>query len=75
MAGEVLPDDVAAVVTPQKALHAWFGTITLDAEKYVGGVRVDSDMFAEYAAPLEAQFPFIRAYARRDNVCPYVVNI
>ena len=36
---------------------------------------MDSSRFATYAAGIEAQLPFIRAYARRDNVVPYIVNM
>lgn len=75
IAGAMMDDDISALVTADIALHAWFWQITLDPTSYVGGVTVDSARFATYAAGIEAQLPFIRAYARRDNVMPYIVNM
>jgi predicted class III extradiol MEMO1 family dioxygenase len=66
---------ISALVTADIALHTWFGTITLDSEKYVGGTTVDSELFAAHALGIEAQLPFIRAYSRHTNVVPYVVNM
>ena len=69
-----LPDDITAIVTSDTHAHSFFGTIQLEQDGYVGWVMQSHDMFALYAAPLEAQFPFIRAYKHLDSLAMYVVN-
>lgn len=68
-----LPDDVNAIVTSDTHVHTFFWTIDISQE-YVWWVLQSHDMFAMYAWPLEAQFPFIRAYKHFDNVAMYIVN-
>jgi hypothetical protein len=34
-----------------------------------------SELFAQYAKPIEAQIPFMRGYKHLDQVTPYILNI
>lgn len=70
-----LPLDMTGVVTTDDTLHTFFWTIKIDTNNYVSWFVQSEDIFALHAKPLEAQFPFIRAYKHLDNVVPYIVNI